>query len=157
MLSRSQAFAAAFSAKKALLNVNATVNAKRTFTFTSAMQVMGPADVCRRLVDDKVPPSSWLDFRVDPQVVVDVGLVVEHVLDGCRALSRPSSRVPSDYPLICKPFSEERAHETRRRVTPSHVSVFLLGYPPESAPDRHGASGGAHEAASSERGAVRRQ
>ena len=37
MLSRSQAFAAAFSAKKALLNVNATVNAKRTFTFTSAM------------------------------------------------------------------------------------------------------------------------
>ena len=49
---------------------------------------MGPADVCRRLVDDKVPPSSWLDFRVDPQVVVDVGLVVEHVLDGCRALSR---------------------------------------------------------------------
>ena len=39
MLSRSQAFAAAFSAKKALLNVNATVNAKRTFTFTSAMQV----------------------------------------------------------------------------------------------------------------------
>ena len=44
--------------------------------------------------------------------------------------------VPSDYPLICKPFSDERAHETRRRVTPSHVSVFLLGYPPESAPDR---------------------
>ena len=44
--------------------------------------------------------------------------------------------VPRDYPLICKPFSEERAHETRRRVTPSHVSVFLLGYPPESAPDR---------------------
>ena len=35
------------------------------------------ADVCRRLVDDKVSPSSWLDFRVDPQVVVDVGLVVE--------------------------------------------------------------------------------
>ena len=35
MLSRSQAFAAAFSAKKALLNVNATVNAERTFTFTS--------------------------------------------------------------------------------------------------------------------------
>ena len=47
--------------------------------------------------------------------------------------------MPSDYPLICKPFSEERAHETRRRVTPSHVSVFLLGYPPESAPDRHNA------------------
>ena len=39
MLSRSQAFAAAFSAKKALLNVNATVNAKRTFTFTSAMEI----------------------------------------------------------------------------------------------------------------------
>ena len=43
--------------------------------------------------------------------------------------------VPSYY-LITQPFSEERAHETRRRVTPSHVSVFLLGYPPESAPDR---------------------
>ena len=37
MLSRSQAFAAAFSAKKALLNVNATVNAKRTFTFSPSM------------------------------------------------------------------------------------------------------------------------
>ena len=43
--------------------------------------------------------------------------------------------VPSYY-LITQPFSEERAHQTRRRVTPSHVSVFLLGYPPESAPDR---------------------
>ena len=37
MLSRSQAFAAAFSAKKALLNVNATVNAERTFTFIPSM------------------------------------------------------------------------------------------------------------------------
>ena len=37
MLSRSQAFAAAFSAKKALLNVNATVNAERTFTFSPSM------------------------------------------------------------------------------------------------------------------------
>ena len=45
--------------------------------------------------------------------------------------------VPSYY-LITQPFSEERAHETRRRVRPSHVSVFLLGYPPESAPDRQG-------------------
>ena len=50
--------------------------------------------------------------------------------------------VPSDYPLICKPFSDERAHETRRRVTPSHVSVFLLGYQPESAPDRQGGARG---------------
>ena len=49
-------------------------------------QVMGPADVCRRLVDDKVSPSSWLDFRVDPQVVVDVGLVVEQAPPrGCLA------------------------------------------------------------------------
>ena len=39
MLSRSQAFAAAFSAKKALLNVNATVNAERTFTFSPSMAV----------------------------------------------------------------------------------------------------------------------
>ena len=37
MLSRSQAFAAAFSAKKALVNVNATVNAERTFTFIPSM------------------------------------------------------------------------------------------------------------------------
>ena len=37
MLSRSQAFAAAFSAKKALLNVNAAVNAERTFTFIPSM------------------------------------------------------------------------------------------------------------------------
>ena len=49
---------------------------------------------------------------------------------------REQALVPSYY-LITQPFSEERAHETRRRVTPSHVSVFLLGYPPESAPDRH--------------------
>ena len=39
MLSRSQAFAAAFSAKKALLNVNATVNAERTFTFIPSMNL----------------------------------------------------------------------------------------------------------------------
>ena len=78
---------------------------------------------------DKSPAYSLLNKK-------GMSVFVEHVLDGCRALSRHSSRVPSDYPLICKPFSEERAHETRRRVTPSHVSVFLLGYPPESAPDR---------------------
>ena len=40
MLSRSQAFAAAFSAKKALLNVNATVNAERTFTFIPSMYII---------------------------------------------------------------------------------------------------------------------
>ena len=40
MLSRSQAFAAAFSAKKALLNVNATVNAERTFTFIPSMEMV---------------------------------------------------------------------------------------------------------------------
>ena len=54
MLSRSQAFAAAFSAKKALLNVNATVNAERTFTFSPSMAFYAPSrmGVWRALVLD---------------------------------------------------------------------------------------------------------
>ena len=47
MLSRSQAFAAAFSAKKALLNVNATVNAERTFTFIPSMLFVGQGQTDR--------------------------------------------------------------------------------------------------------------
>ena len=54
MLSRSQAFAAAFSAKKALLNVNATVNAERTFTFIPSM----PLTTCDLfLLQQKLPQT----------------------------------------------------------------------------------------------------
>ena len=42
MLSRSQAFAAAFSAKKALLNVNATVNAVSLVADGGAIEVIRP-------------------------------------------------------------------------------------------------------------------
>ena len=73
MLSRSQAFAAAFSAKKALLNVNATVNAERTFTFTSAMLSSGGAwtDGSEKAERQSAPERPWqeLDLRNNYQKI----------------------------------------------------------------------------------------
>ena len=63
MLSRSQAFAAAFSAKKALLNVNATVNAKRTFTFTSAMHPATGVSLYRVVAAELVRCAAAESYR----------------------------------------------------------------------------------------------
>ena len=82
MLSRSQAFAAAFSAKKALLNVNATVNAERTFTFI-------PSIVCSNINTLDNLPSARRDvkFRSGVRVSSDTSGVRT-----CHSLSARAAR-----------------------------------------------------------------
>ena len=81
MLSRSQAFAAAFSAKKALLNVNATVNAERTFTFIPSMEF---AAVLRSRSEEDVRAP------VEPLVQRD-----HHELDAQRVEESDTHRAPA--------------------------------------------------------------